>query len=209
MPLVAYDLFTLVMQDLDDETAIRTTPSAIFLRHATRAQQWVALRYRLLRETVPFPLFANTPLYNLPTRQPRIVVVTHITPSNGTVMWPIPMSSLRYRDTAWFATTGAPTAFYRVGWHYVGISPIPTTAETALLSGLVIPPELVESTTPLQVPEAWMPNVVLVTAGLMMLSRERRYQEGIARIMRGLGLQASGVAGGTSQRSREVAGVAG
>ena len=204
MALSVDALFVLVMQDVDDETAIRTTPAAIFLRHATRAQQWVALRYRLLRETLPFALFANTPLYSLPTRHLRMVTVTHMTRSDGTPLWPVPFTSLRYRDAAWFSTTGVPLYFYRLGWAYLGVCPIPTADETALVSGLMIPTDLTEMTSRLQIADAWSPHVVKVTAGLMMLSRERRYEEGVARIMTGLGLRTAV----PLREKQEVAGVA-
>lgn len=52
MATVVNDLFALVMKDLDDENAIRTTTPALFLRHVTRAQQWVALRYQLLIDDI-------------------------------------------------------------------------------------------------------------------------------------------------------------
>ena len=205
MPCAVDTIFTLVQQDLDDETTIRTTPHIIFLRHATRAQAWVALRYRLLRETLPFALFANTPLYSLPTRYPRMVVVTHMTRSDGTPLWPVPFTSLRYRDTAWFSTTGTPGFFYRVGWRYLGIVPVPSANETAIVSGLMIPNDLTEMTSRLQIPDVWVPQLVQVTAGLMMLSRERRYEEGITRIMAGLALRSAA----SVPSMRETAGVAG
>ena len=188
MALAVDTLFTLVQQDLDDEVAIRTTPSTIFLRHATRAQQWVSLRYRLIRETFPFALFANTPVYSLPTRVPRMVVVTHMTRSDGTPLWPVPLTSLRYRDTAWFSTTGTPGFFYRVGWRYLGIAPVPSVDETSIVSGLMLPTDLTEMASSLQIPDAWVPQLAQVTSGLMMLSRERRYEEGVMRIKAGLGL---------------------
>ena len=204
MPLTVGALFVLVQQDLDDETAIRTTPPAIFLRHATRAQQWVALRYRLVRETLPLLLFANTPLYSLTTIFPRMVVVTHMTRSDGTPLWLVPLTSLRYRDTAWFSTAGTPGFFYRVGWRYLGIVPVPSADETAIVSGLMLPNDLTEMSSRLQIPDAWVPQLAQVTAGLMMLSRERRYEEGVTRIMAGLGLRTA-----TSAPSpQEAAGVA-
>lgn len=205
MALPVDALFVLVMQDLDDEAAIRTAPHTVFLRHATRAQQWVALRYRLLRETLPFPLFVNTPLYHLQTRYPRLVVVTHMTRSDGTPLWPVPFTSLRYRDTAWFSTLGPPLYIYRVGWSYLGVYPVPSADDTAVLSGLMLPTDLTAMDSRLQIADAWVPHVVAVTAGLMMLGRERRYAEGVARIMKGLGLQTAG----PSRETQEVAGVAG
>ena len=205
MPLPVDALFVLVMQDLDDETAIRTTPPTVFLRHATRAQQWVALRYRLLRETLPFALFANTPLYSLPTRYPRMVVVTHMTRSDGTPLSPVPYTSLRYRDTAWFSTTGTPLFFYRVGWRYLGIVPVPSADETAIMSGLMLPNDLTEMASRLQIPDAWVPQLLQVTSGLMMLSRERRYEQGVARIMAGLGLRSAA----SAPSAQETAGVTG
>ena len=204
MTLTAENIFTLVQQDLDDETAIRTTPPTVFLRHATRAQQWVALRYRLLRETLPFLLFANTPVYSLSTHSPRMVVVTHMTRSDGTPLWPVPFTSLRYRDTAWFSTTGTPGFFYRVGWRYLGIVPVPSADETAIVSGLMLPNDLTEMASRLQIPDAWVPQLVQVTSGLMMLSRERRYEEGITRIMAGLGLRTAM----SAPSPQEAAGVA-
>ena len=204
MALPVDALFTLVMQDLDDETAVRTTPPAMFLRHATRAQQWVALRYRLLRETLPFALFVNTPLYPLQTRYQRLVVVTHMTRSDGTPLWPVPFTSLRYRDTAWFSTPGTPLYVYRVGWSYLGVYPVPSTDETPVITGLILPTDLTEMDYRLQIVDAWVPHMVAVTAGLMILSRERRYAEGVARIMKGLGIRS----GAALRETQVVAGVA-
>ena len=203
--MVVQELFALVMQDLDDATAIRTTPDAVFLRHATRAQQWVALRYRLLRDVFPFALFANTPLYQLQTRYPRLVVVTHMTRSDGTPLFPVPFTSLRYRDTAWFATTGTPLYVYRIGWTYLGVYPVPSADDTAMLSGLLLPTDLTAMTSRLQIADAWMPHMVTVTAGFMMLGRERRYTEGVARVMKGLGMRT----GAALRETQEVAGVTG
>ena len=191
MTTVANDLFALVMQDLDDANAIRTPDAALFLRHATRAQQWVSLRYRLLRETFPLSLYTNTPVYALSATHPRLVMVTHMTLSNGTPLWPIPLISLRYKDTAWFATTGATaTLFYRAGWRYVGIYPVPSANAAATLTGVLLPATLTDMSSPLQIPDSYAPRLTLVTAGLLLLSRERRYTEGLARIATGLGLRA-------------------
>ena len=192
MAIVANDLFALVMKDLDDENAIRTTTPALFLRQATRAHQWVALRYRFLRATFPLSLYANTPVYALSATHPRLVVVTHMTLSNGTPLWPVPLTSLRYKDTAWFATTGATaTLFYRVGWRYVGVYPVPSANATATLTGVLLPATLTEMPSYLQVPDSYVPRLTLVTTGLLMFSRERRYAEGLARIAAGLGLRTS------------------
>ena len=190
--LTATTVYALIMQDLDDENAIRSASETLFLRHLTRAQQWVALRYRLLRDTFPLSLFANTPLYSLTAAHPRLVVVTHLTLSNGTPLWPIPLTSLRYKDTAWFATTGAtPTLFYRVGWRYVGVYPVPSANATAMLTGLLLPSVPADMSSPLQIPDSYAPRLTLVTAGLLLLGRERRYAEGLARIATGLGLAPS------------------
>ena len=204
MAIMVETIFSLVMQDVDDETVIRTAPPTIFLRHATRAQQWVALRYRLLRETLPFALFTNMPVYSLPTRYPRLVSVTHVTRSDGTPLWPVPFTSLRYRDTGWFSTTGTPLYFYRIGWRYLGISPVPSAEETVVVSGIICPTDLVDMVSLLQIPQGYIPQLVQVTAGLMMLSRERRYEEGIARIMSGLGLSTAP----RGAQAQEVANVA-
>ena len=193
MALAADTLYTLVMQDMDDEHAIRNASTALFLRHLSRAQQWVALRYQLLRETFPLSLVANTPLYALSATHPRLVTVTHMTLSNGTPLWPVPLTSLRYRDTSWFATTGAtPTLFYRVGWRYVGIVPVPNAATTLTLTGVLLPLTVTEMGAPLQIPESYLPELVMVTTGLLMVSRERQYQAGVARIMQGLRIPRQG-----------------
>lgn len=206
MSTVANDLFALVMKDLDDENAIRTTTPALFLRHITRAQQWVALRYQLLRETFPFSLSLHTPVYALVATHPRLVVVTHMTHSDGVPLWPVPFHSLRYKDTAWFSTTGFPGLFYRIGWRYVGVYPVPSAAETAVLSGLLLPAALTEMVSRLQIQDSYVPHVAMVTAGLLMMSRERRYEEGIARIQQGLGMRQ---AAATAPQTQEAAGVAG
>lgn len=206
MSTVANDLFALVMKDLDDENAIRTTTPALFLRHVTRAQQWVALRYQLLRETFPFSLYLNTPVYALVATHPRLVVVTHMTHSDGTPLWPVPLASLRYKDTAWFSTTGSPGLFYRVGWHYIGVYPVPSAAETAVISGLLLPATLTDMASRLQVQDSYVPHVTLVTSGLLMMSRERRYEEGIARIQQGLGIRPSTAIAPQTQETTGVPG---
>ena len=80
----------------------------------------------------------------------------------------------------------------RIGWTYLGVYPIPTVDETTLVSGLMLPTDLTEMTSRLQIADAWNPHLVKVIAGLLMLSRERRYTEGVARIMTGLGLRPAG-----------------
>lgn len=204
MSTVAYDLFALVMKDLDDENAIRTTTPALFLRYVTRAQQWVALRYQLLRETFPFSLYLNTPVYAFAATHPRLVVVTHMTHSDGVPLWPTRFTSLRYKDTAWFSTPGTPGLFYRVGWRYVGVYPVPSVAETAVISGLLLPADLTDMVSRFQIQDSYVPHVVLVTSGLLMMSRERRYEEGIARIQQGLGIRPSAA---TAPQAQETAGV--
>lgn len=206
MSTSANDLFAFVMQDLDDENAIRTTTPELFLRHATRAQQWVALRYQLLRETFPFSLYLNTPVYALAATHPRLVVVTHMTHSDGVPLWPVPFTSLRYKDTAWFSTTGSPGLFYRIGWRYVGVYPVPVAAETAVISGLLLPAALTEMTSRLQIQDSYVPHVALVMSGLLMMSRERRYEEGIARIQQGLGIRPSAAIAPQTQEATGVPG---
>ncbi len=206
MSITASDIFSLIMQDLDDVNAIRTMIPAMFLRQATRAQQWIALRYQLLRNTFPFALFLNTPVYALAQTHPRLVVVTHMTHSDGTPLARVPLTSLRYKDPAWFSTIGVPGLFYRIGWRFVGTYPVPSVAETAIITGLLLPSDLLEMTTRLQIPESYLPHLALVTTGLLMLGRERRYEEGIARIKMGLGMKAIPQ---TSSAPQEGAGVAG
>ena len=203
--MVVFDIFPIIMQDLDDAHAVRTLPDAMWLRQCTRAQQWVALRYQLLRETFPLSLYTNTPVYALAATHPRLVVITHIT-LNGTPLWPVPLASLRYKDTAWFATAGTPSLFYRIGWRFVGAYPVPSTNATALMSGLLLPATLTEATSRLQIPDSYVPQLIQVATGLLMLARERRYQEGVARIRQGLGIRASA---GPRTSTQEIAGVTG
>lgn len=206
---VANDLFALVMKDLDDENAIRTTTPELFLRHLSRAQQWVSLRYQLLRETFLFSLYTNTPVYALHSTQPRLVVVTHMTHSDRLPLWRVPLTSLRYKDMAWFATTGTPNLWYRVGWRYLGVYPVPSADETAVITGLIIPAALAEMASPLRIPESYIPQLAMVTTGVLMLARERRYDEGLARIKTGLGIQSQSAGAPSTAPAQEAASVAG
>ena len=209
MSTVANDLFALVMKDLDDENAIRSTTPDLFLRHVNRAQQWVALRYQLLREVFAFPLYQHVPIYALVTVHPRLVVITHMTHvSDGTPLARVAMTSLRYKDTAWFVTEGSSAFFYRLGWRYIGVYPVPSNNATATVTGLLLPATVTSMISRLQIPDSYVPHVSLVTAGLLMVARERRYGEGIARIRQGLGIAQAPQSPAPSAGTQEAASVA-
>lgn len=188
MPTAADTVRTLVEFDLDDQ-GLRFSDD-LFLRQLSRAQQWIVLRYSLLRTTVPVTLIPGAPFYAVPTVAPRLVAVTRAQLSDGTVLWPVAFAHLRSRDPQWIVTPGTPRHIYRVGWRYIGVYPVPTVADVLQVTGVVVPERLSALTDLLDAPDAYVPQVVELTAGLLVLTQERRYSEGLERIRVALGLPA-------------------
>jgi len=186
MSVSADDVRQLILSDLDDQGIV--FPDALFLRQLSRCQGWIALRYHLLRETVPVLSVPNAPFYAMPVIAPRMVVVTHMQRGDGTVLWPVPFAHLRYANPAWIGTTGTPLYFARLGWRYVVLYPVPSVAEILQMSGTVLPAPVGALTDLLQVPDVYVPQVVLLTAGMLVVSQERRIPEGLERIRAALGI---------------------
>lgn len=187
-PLTAQDVLTLVQSDLDDQ-GVRFDTS-LFLRHLSRAQDWVTIRYQLLRATFPLVTAAQVPFYAVPCTLARLVVVTHVTNSAGLVLDPVGLADLRYVDLLWAQTAGTPAQFYRIGWRYLGLRPVPDAIDTLRVTGLMVPTPVTALTDVLEIPASYVPELVLVVSGLLVLSEERRYQEGLRRIREGLGIPA-------------------
>lgn len=187
MAVMVAQIHDLVMEEVDDPTAIRL-PEPLFLRMLTRAQQWVTLRYQLLRETILFQALTNVPVYPLATIAPRQWCALHLTRADGTVLDPVALAHLRYRDLQWFATTGPLQQWYRVGWSFVGLRPVPASTEILRLTGLQAPGAVISLQDFLTIPDSHAVHVALVVAGLLLITSERRYEEGLQRLQRGLGL---------------------
>lgn len=175
MPLQVGELIDPVQVLLDDFMRVRT-PTPMFLRHVSRAQQWVALRYRLLRHTFALPLQATIPLYDVATMLPRLVSILSVVHATGVPLWPVPLTSLRYKDLAWIVTPGAPSVFYRIGWNFLGVQPVPQVDEVLHVTAHMLPLRIPTLTTLLEIPEAYAPQVVKVTAGLLAIVREHQPQ---------------------------------
>ena len=186
MPVAADAVRSLVMSDLDDQGIV--FDDDLFLRQLSRAQQWVCLRLQLLRVTVPISILPLVPFYAVSTVASRLVIVTHVQRGDGTNVWPVAFANLRYADTAWIQTPGTPRHFYRIGWRFLGVYPVPVVADTFRVTGLVLPGRLTAMTDLLEIPDAFVPQVVLLVAGLLTVSQERRIAEGLERIRAALGL---------------------
>ncbi len=185
---LASDVRALVLQDLEDQN-VRFS-DALFLRHLSRAQDWVNIRYQLVRTTFPLTTSAQVPFYAIACAVPRLVIVTHVTRGDGTTLWPVLLSHLRYADPAWAQTAGTPQQFYRIGWRYMGLRPVPTAVDMLRVTGLVVPAPVTALTDQLEIPASYIPELVLVTTGLLIMSQERRYREGLRRVREGLRLPA-------------------
>lgn len=187
VPTQAGELVNLVTQRLGDLTHVRS-PDPLALQHVSRAQQWVATRYRLLRQTMPLTLAANSTLYYLPSLFPRLLSVVSVLHADGTPLWPVRLSSLRYKDVGWIRTTGTPAWYYRVGWTYLGVYPVPTVAEAVRITAYIFPLDLATLTSYLDISDNYVPQVTLFAAGTLAMTRERQYAQGGTWIREALGL---------------------
>jgi len=187
----ADQLFPSVTAALDDVHRIQTTEAQV-LRAMSRAQQWVTLRYRLLRRPFVLPLRAGVPLYHREALAPASVSL--LSGSLGGLPLSItPLSALRYRDPQWLQTSGLPTLLYCVRWSLWGVYPVPPVDMTGMVSCLVSARTLTTMTQILEVPDGYRNNIVQVTIGLLLLTRERAMQQGLARIQAGLEMTAGAV----------------
>ena len=193
--LFAADLATIVQNTLQDPELLRTTPETM-LRHLSRAQQWVALRYRLLRHTYPLPLVANAPFVDLFPLIPRLIVVTHVASDTGVRLYPFSLGRLRLSNPSWIATSGTPQGYYRIGWRYLGLYPVSLTEATYQVTALILPPAFQTLTDVVSVPEAFTPQVAKIASGLLTIGQSRRYQEGLAMLRDALAVTAPATQGG-------------
>jgi hypothetical protein len=187
--LIASEALAQVEKMLDDLQFVHTEVD-VALRQLNRAHQYVALRYRLLRETVPVAMVANLPLYRLESVLPRAVDIVSAMTSEGKVLWPEPLEHIRQGDSQWLATAddAGPIWIYRVGLSWFGIYPVPTLDDTLQLTGLMVPVDLTTGGDALVVPDAYLPQVIMVTAGFLMIASERAHQQGASLVMKGLGV---------------------
>ena len=184
-------LYSGVSALLDDPQQLRAD-EAVLLRCLSQAQQWVALRYRLLIHSFPFDVIAGVPWYPLPATQPRLLVVTEVLDATASMLTPVPLTRLRYSDPQWLASSGTPTRFYRIGWTHVGLYKVPSVSEVYTLTGVCMPERLKEGGQPLELPVSYDDAVMRVAAGLSLIGRERKYTKGLALISQGLTLPLPG-----------------
>jgi|ERR1051325_983379 hypothetical protein len=184
----ADSLFARISASFDDPLRLRAEVD-VLLRALSRAQQWTALRWRLLSHGFPLETLEGVPWYHLGQRLPRLLVVTDVSGPEGEMLLPVPLTRLRYSDAQWLATQGRPGRFYRVGWSYLGFYPVPATTAVMSVTGVCMPVQLTTPTQRLEVPESYADVLVRLTAGLLKLGREREYQEGLAEIQEALSLQ--------------------
>lgn len=185
--LTPADLLDTIFQAVDDVSRIHSADPLIGLRALSRAHQWVALRYRLLRRIYPWALRARVPLYARMDVCPRAVAILGAT-LNGEPLWPTPLDAVRYRDTQWLATQGTPALWYKVRWSYLGVYPVPSTAQTGTLTAIAAPLPLTLMTQALETPDGYADQLILTTTGLLLIGRERAVQEGLGKIAAGLNL---------------------
>ena len=187
VPHTASSLYADVSAVLDDPQQLRAN-EALLLRTLSQAQQWVALRYRLLIHSYPFEVIAGVPWYALPPLQPQLLMVTEVVDAEGSMLTPVPLTRLRYSDPQWLASRGLPTRFYRVGWTHLGLYRVPETPAPYTLTGVCMPLRLTEGAQLLETPVSYDDAVVKVASGLLLIGRERQYAKGWALIAQGLGL---------------------
>jgi len=185
--LAADTLLDHVYATLDDLHRVHTVDAGIALRALSRAQQWVAIRYRLLRATIPVTLGAGIPLY--PRLDGGAQAVTVLSASlNGTPLAVVPLHALRVVDPAWLKTSGTPTLLYCVRWSLWGFYPVPSASGYVLVGAVMAPIKLTTLTQRLEIPDAYADQVLHVTTGLLLCTREGALQDGVAYVQRGLNL---------------------
>ncbi len=187
MAFQAGPLLDQIAFDLDDEVRTRTSSPDIYLHALSRAQEWVALRFRLLRATFPLPILAQVPVYEVAQASPRLVSVTHVALA-GVPLWPQPLRTLRFRGITWPATTGTPTHFYRIGLWYLGVFPAPLVDAVAHVTGVIAPPPLTHVRDQLVIPDSYIPQVRQVATGLLLIASEKASQTGLVRIQAALAI---------------------
>lgn len=186
MSLTAAMLLDRIYASVDDIHRIHT-PEALGLQALTRAQEWVSLRFALLRRTYPVLLAPTVQLYDRLALAPQ-AVTTLSASLNGVPLGLTPLTALRYRDPQWLATAGTPLLLYCVRWRLWGVHPVPTTEATLLVTCLAVALPLTAPTQGLEIPDSYADHVEQVALGLLLLGRERHLQVGVTAIQQGLAL---------------------
>jgi hypothetical protein len=175
-----------------DDVGLVHADASVALRLLNRAQQYVSLRYALLRTTFPITLVPGTALYGLSAPIPRLVRFLSAE-LDGLPLWIVPLSVLALSDREWPAHQASPSQppqwVYPLGLSWLGLYPIPAAVGTMSVTALVAPIDLVSSSSVLSVPDAWLPRVIETAAGFLMLSSEKTYRQGLQHVGQGLGLK--------------------
>src|SRR5262245_22689798 len=171
---VAGSLFTAIAAGIDDPQQLRATSPGLLLHALARAQEWVALRYRLLIDTFALQVMPGVPSYVLAQQYGRTIVVTDVTDTQDRMLNPVPLTRLRYVDPQWLYTAGMPRRYWRLGWTHLGFHLVPNSYETFHVTGVVMPHYLVEATQLLETPASYDDALVGVATGLLLMTVERK-----------------------------------
>lgn len=180
-------LYGAVSAVLDDPQQLRAE-EPVLLRMLSQAQEWVALRFRLLIHSFMLGALPGVPWYQLPVLFPTVLVVTEVIDQAGSMLVPVPLTRLRYSDPQWLKTSGTPTRFYRVGWTIVGLYRVPDAPAIYTVTAVCLPVRLTHGAQFLETPVAYDDALIYVAAGLLLIARERKYAKGLALIRQGLAL---------------------
>jgi|SRR5919109_1394720 hypothetical protein len=190
MALTALDIQNLVKYVIDDANWVRV-PSPVFLRACSRAQQWVAIRHGLVRTTTDVTLASGNPLYKIRTVIPRAFALTHVSIDNRT-LHRIPQVALGQTSPTWLKTPATSTTpvrwWYTLRWSWLGFAPIPNTTATAQVTAILAPATLTQTTENLVVPDVYGADIAAITAGLLLLARERDRARAVQLIALPLGM---------------------
>ena len=99
----------------------------------------------------------------------------------GVTLWPESFEILRFSDGQWLSTSGPPTHWYPLGITGLGLFPVPSVDGTAAIEGVIPPPRLREGGDALSIPDAWVPEVIQLACGLLLLGGERAFQASLGR----------------------------
>lgn len=170
---------------LDDPSFVHTE-AGVAMTQLSRAQEWVALRYELLRQTVSLTLTADISLYHLPSRYPRMKRLVAVDWGSKT-LFPMNWKDLQVLDTQWIAHTQALRYYYLWGITYLGFFPVPDANEIVNLTMVVTSQALTTGGQSLEVPNSYLPSVIRVAAGILRVILEHD-PAGIKMVQEGLGV---------------------
>ena len=183
--MIVGEALALMAQVLDDPDLVHHQEIALLA--LSEAQRLVSWRFKLTRLTAPLTLSDRIPLYRPQDASDRCIRVLHAS-LEGNTLWPVPRHTLRYKDPAWMSTQGTPEYWYAEGLTRIGFYPVADEAVTVDLTMLVAPVKLVELGQSLEIQESYLPRVLDVTVGILLMTGERAFQAGMARITKGLDL---------------------